>query len=48
MVYEVDVFLGQLMRSEARVVNVSPLCRHLTTDVAGQLALGSHSGRRRR
>lgn len=40
MAREVDMFLGQLMQSAAQAVNVSPLCRHLTTDVAGQLAFG--------
>ncbi|KAI0168397.1 cytochrome P450 [Pestalotiopsis sp. NC0098] len=40
MAREVDVFLGQLLRSAAKAVNVSPLCRHLTADVAGQLAFG--------
>lgn len=40
MAREVDVFLGQLLRSAVKAVNVSPLCRHLTADVAGQLAFG--------
>jgi cytochrome P450 len=40
MTDEINVFLGQLLKNAAQVVNMSPMCVHLTTDIAGQLAFG--------
>ncbi|KAF7884387.1 uncharacterized protein EAF02_004723 [Botrytis sinoallii] len=37
---EIDVFLKLLLDTKNEVVNMSPLCERLTTDVAGQLAFG--------
>jgi hypothetical protein len=37
---EIDTFLQQLSKSNHEVVNMSPLCERLTTDIAGQLAFG--------
>lgn len=37
---EIDVFLKLLLETKAKTVNMSPLCEHLTTDIAGQLAFG--------
>lgn len=37
---EIDVFLKVLLDTKKEVVNMSPLCERLTTDVAGQLAFG--------
>jgi cytochrome P450 len=37
---ETDIFLGQLLNTNNQPVNMSPLCDHLTTDIAGQLAFG--------
>lgn len=37
---EIDVFLKQLLKYEGEVVNMSPACERLATDIAGQLAFG--------
>ena len=39
---EIDVFLRQLLKTNTKPVNMSPLCERLTTDIAGQLAFGQH------
>jgi hypothetical protein len=40
MTNEINVFLGQLLKNVSQVVNISPMCEYLTTDIAGQLAFG--------
>lgn len=37
---EIDIFLKQLMKSDSKVVNLTPLCERLTADIAGHLAFG--------
>ncbi|KAI1340804.1 cytochrome P450 [Xylariaceae sp. FL0016] len=37
---EVDVFLRLLLESKSEIVNMTPLCERLTTDIAGQLGFG--------
>ena len=37
---EVDTFLRLVLNSAGQPLDMSPLCEHLTADIAGQLAFG--------
>lgn len=37
---DIDIFLKQLLNTQGKVVNMSPACERLATDIAGQLAFG--------